>query len=647
MSELSSPPAAPSVGGPVPEKDANVRVTESQLDHETEGVGKTQNPDQDIELTARQLFCFWDSVTHCAEPEDYKEITDMLKRAVSEEEHVQGDPTPMQNESAQVPATQAEGLNEFEKEFQSHEYQISWTATGKPKRHPSWPSEFVLVVNEEDAKKPYFQVFKTELESLLIDTQNPEPTSQAWPELKRDPVRLVYQFGRKYVFGPEAFHEDGTPKLGLYVLTSNYNYAEHAILGNRLRLKFSDSETVQAGDRPLSLENGNRLTYGQINGLGGDFFATNNPICTGSSFDQQCQYFLEAYNLLGKAESGRKEAPIIELINEREAKAVEEAIGSGKSTKETYKELSATDTGGVPKLAITGTDVRLTQATMERDGPSYARMALLNLDHFGDDAHTAYNAGHTCAMRAAAAGNLELGYAMNAFADHYLGDCFASGHIRTPRRTLHASASAIEKVCSIINDIYQEVYKGLNSKSKTEALLQDTKGAFVLSYLTTKLGLNLGAIMDIAPDVCSKFMHDEDNKRGLVVVNKRGDRWVAFGDSMLFESANAKNLEFMKEALQASADEVYQAYATKHVPSDVNSFAAWRIAPSGIDAQHCHRPLFRPDGHYRTNYSDPWSEDYSDPKSWKPKSWLKPWDVPMDYYRLMVALSGDDYFKNM
>jgi hypothetical protein len=119
---------------------------------------------------------------------------------------------------------------------------------------------------------------------------------------------------------------------------------------------------------------------------------------------------------------------------------------------------------------------------------------------------------------------------------------------------------------------------------------------------------------------------------------------------MLFESANAMNLEFMKEALKASANEVYQAYATKHVPSDVNHFLAWRIAPSGIDAQHCHRPLFTPDGGgwaLPYQWSEPWSSDYSDPKSWKPKSFYKPWEIPMDYPRLMYTMSVSDYFKNM
>ena len=33
-------------------------------------------------------------------------------------------------------------------------------------------------------------------------------------------------------------------------------------------------------------------------------------------------------------------------------------------------------------------------------------------------------------------------------------------------------------------------------------------------------------------------MHDEDNKFGLRVTNKRGDKWIAYGDGMLLEKCN-------------------------------------------------------------------------------------------------------------
>lgn len=83
--------------------------------------------------------------------------------------------------------------------------------------------------------------------------------------------------------------------------------------------------------------------------------------------------------------------------------------------------------------------------------PSYLRLGAINLDHFGQDARTAYNTGHAMAMRHASKASptrdpkmsaeerqvyLDVSYRMNAFADHFLEDQFASGHLRTPRRHL-------------------------------------------------------------------------------------------------------------------------------------------------------------------------------------------------------------------
>lgn len=91
--------------------------------------------------------------------------------------------------------------------------------------------------------------------------------------------------------------------------------------------------------------------------------------------------------------------------------------------------------------------VRLQVATARRPSgrPSYGGLAKMNWYHFGGDAQLAYTAGHLVAINVAFKGgsqsNLELAYAMNAFADHFLQDLFSAGHIRTPRRALHASST--------------------------------------------------------------------------------------------------------------------------------------------------------------------------------------------------------------
>jgi hypothetical protein len=55
-------------------------------------------------------------------------------------------------------------------------------------------------------------------------------------------------------------------------------------------------------------------------------------------------------------------------------------------------------------------------------------------------------------------------------------------------------------------------------------------------------------------------MHDEDCTYGLRVKNKRGDKWIAYGDKKLMKSGNKDNLEYVLEAVQKSVDQVYEAY---------------------------------------------------------------------------------------
>lgn len=86
-------------------------------------------------------------------------------------------------------------------------------------------------------------------------------------------------------------------------------------------------------------------------------------------------------------------------------------------------------------------------------------------------------------------------------------------------------------------------------------------------------------------------MHDEDNAIGLDVENPRGDKWRAYGDKRLADSVDKTNLEYCKEAVQKSADEIYDCWKSKQIPS---SYGVWQIAPTLASAngnQDC-CPLF-------------------------------------------------------
>ena len=68
-------------------------------------------------------------------------------------------------------------------------------------------------------------------------------------------------------------------------------------------------------------------------------------------------------------------------------------------------------------------------------------------------------------------------------------------------------------------------------------------------------------------------MHGGDNKyNGLCVTNKRGDKWIAYGDGMLLKEESRDNLKIAPEAVQKSVDQVYQAYLNPAVVTGLIPF---------------------------------------------------------------------------
>ena len=148
-----------------------------------------------------------------------------------------------------------------------------------------------------------------------------------------------------------------------------------------------------------------------------------------------------------------------------------------------------------------------------------------NYDHFQPYAQVAYEVFHDLALKEAKKARhehltqndkndfLKNAYAIEAFGCHFLGDCFASGHMRVPRREL--------------------------PKSTTLA--------------------SSGHIL------CNK-MHNEDNKHGLRVTsryaiaqNPENPYWIAYGDRMLHHKKNSINFQMAIKAIQCGVDEVFQA----------------------------------------------------------------------------------------
>lgn len=211
-----------------------------------------------------------------------------------------------------------------------------------------------------------------------------------------------------------------------------FEYAEHTWLGDALPLQWHDGTTRIAKEIPFTLPNGLRLTYGTINALAGDFYATKDPICEAPTLFMRQTQFRQTFDFLAVNPQTPAEANDLLKLLQQEINAVNEAVREGRSVPEAYYNLPDMTTEIMKIMANHGRSLG--------SGQTYLELARCNFDHFGDGARMAYDAGHSLALQVAIQGTpeaLEQAYTMNAFADHFLEDLFAAGHLRTPRKALH------------------------------------------------------------------------------------------------------------------------------------------------------------------------------------------------------------------
>lgn len=324
---------------------------------------------------------------------------------------------------------------------------------------------------------------------------------------------------------------------------------EHTAIGDDTLLRFNtNAPAIPARQVELHLPNGLALTYGQVIALGGDFYGIpGKPISDGASPAERVQRFTAAFNSLAVLPASRDEAGKILAVMQKEISAVNQAIKDGKQPHEAYDALG--DTLSEEWNRITGGG-----STVSALVPlgRYLKLAADNADHFGEWALSAYLAGHTAALQQAVIAHqtgtdqaLELAYAMNSFADHFLTDLFSAGHLRVPRKQLAAVVTPGE----------------------------------------------LGSLI-------SRFMHDEDSKFGLKVRNAMGDEWHAYGDKRYFDTVDANNRAQVKRAVQASADEIFETFISGIAPSPAN-FKAPLYVPDLNAAQNPANnfsPLFKMEG---------------------------------------------------
>jgi hypothetical protein len=167
----------------------------------------------------------------------------------------------------------------------------------------------------------------------------------------------------------------------------------------------------------------------------------------------------------------------------------------------------------------------------EATGGRYISLAAHNVSHFanvsgGRNNLQTWRDGHAAALTLARSGNANAAWAMNAAADHFLTDAFASGHLRPDRA----------------HDVL------------------------------SKRG-----------NIRSKVLHDLDNEHGVAVHNLRGDHWTQYGDDHLNDAADTDGRRYAREAVEASKADIQAALsAAGHGPGGPGpsgSYAAEKIVP--------------------------------------------------------------------
>lgn len=180
-----------------------------------------------------------------------------------------------------------------------------------------------------------------------------------------------------------------------------------------------------------------------------------------------------------------------------------------------------------------------------------------NYEHFGWHNMKAYVRLHTRALQlakrsyderkrsaSASAKYLRLALITNAFADHYLTDGFAAGHVRLPRTQIKSWA-----------------------KNELSGPFKETRADILAILLHENDGQLFGSPSQV----------------GLRVQNSRGDRWRTRGDQYLRVDENENDPVFAipAEAIKKSMLEVLTAWKFGRLPE--SEFSAAELVPFHVD----------------------------------------------------------------
>lgn len=228
----------------------------------------------------------------------------------------------------------------------------------------------------------------------------------------------------------------------------------------------------------------------------------------------------------------------------------------------------------------------------------YMQLARQNIAHFAppdpsliphtvagvQNHRTAYEQWHRAAIQAAMKGDLNTAMATNAFADHFLTDAFAAGHLVNKEDVMGLVTGALStdaQIEAFAGRVATETW----SNPAVRALVSQYKGKKGPFWFQIDSADRLGAVLsgvaedpagrDLLPNAVAGAVHDRLNREGVDVENHMHSSWKVGGDGTL----EPKGLAIMQRAVAQSQIQVLNAQGEKTEPPTSTYDDVWRYTP--------------------------------------------------------------------
>ncbi len=221
--------------------------------------------------------------------------------------------------------------------------------------------------------------------------------------------------------------------------------------------------------------------------------------------------------------------------------------------------------------ATGGEYLKLAESNVGHFSPSNPSILASSTGNSGENNKTTWEEYHSQALDAAQLGDKNKALALNGFADHFLTDAFASGHMFNKQDVMNKLKQALSD-SEALENFFDEVAKAAWADTKVSDLLSqyetvEWKGVIFRPNIDSpsrfsKLLQGIYKSKEGQPTLLNSaalIVHDNLNKNGVLVENARGDKWQVTGDGYL----SKETMKIAKLAVAQSQVNILNAVNSK------------------------------------------------------------------------------------